>query len=629
MRRAIASGKGALSGEIARFLFLERALRLCYYIEKDAIINPPKKRMPKINILTEATANRIAAGEVIERPSSVVKELVENSIDAGARKISVELEAGGKRMLRVTDDGCGMSYDDALLCLERHATSKIKSAADLYSITTLGFRGEAIPSVAAVSKMEIVTRAADGIAGTRVAVEGGVVRSVSETGAAPGTRVTVRRLFFNTPVRLKFMKTTATELGHVANMLQRQALAHPHINFRMTSGERETLNLPPAASIIDRLALIWGNNFAGELLHGARESEGLSVDGYFGTPALTRSNRNHQFFFLNRRPITNRLLGKALADAYRGAIMSDRFPVAFIFIEIDPALVDVNIHPTKREVRFSNPDRVFDALRQALRAALDHPRARSAPDGTRPERPAGAATPALEKPLFQSITLDEESPVAALSTLEEQEQAAPVARPTADFSAISPEMRFLRQIFSSYLLCVEGADMLIVDQHALHERILYDMLVERSSGAEQTVQQMLIPLTIEFPPDRAEVLSAHLDMFARIGIEVQPFGPKTFAVTALARVHSEARVVESVREGVDELYMGLNMKAPREILHRLMTISACKNSIKAGDPLGDREAEMLIEGLKKLAQPPTCLHGRPLVLRMSESQIARAFGRKG
>ena len=191
MRRAIASGKGALSGEIARFLFLERALRLCYYIEKDAIINPPKKRMPKINILTEATANRIAAGEVIERPSSVVKELVENSIDAGARKISVELEAGGKRMLRVTDDGCGMSYDDALLCLERHATSKIKSAADLYSITTLGFRGEAIPSVAAVSKMEIVTRAADGIAGTRVAVEGGVVRGVGETGAAPGTRMAV------------------------------------------------------------------------------------------------------------------------------------------------------------------------------------------------------------------------------------------------------------------------------------------------------------------------------------------------------------------------------------------------------------------------------------------------------
>jgi DNA mismatch repair protein MutL len=590
--------------------------------------------MPKINILTEATANRIAAGEVIERPSSVVKELVENSIDAGARKISVELVAGGKRMLRVTDDGCGMSYDDALLCLERHATSKIKSAADLYSITTLGFRGEAIPSIAAVSKMEIVTRAADGIAGTRVAVEGGVVRSVGETGAAPGTRMTVRQLFFNTPARLKFMKTTATELGHAANMLQRQALAHPHINFRMTSGERETLNLPPAASIIDRLALIWGNDFASDLLHGARESEGLSVNGYFGTPALTRSNRNHQFFFLNRRPITNRLLGKALADAYRGAVMSDRFPVAFIFIEIDPALVDVNIHPTKREVRFSNPDSVFEMLRRALRAALDRPRARSALEGARLERPFGADRPALEKPLFQSIKLDEDRPAAALSALEEEERtppqaAAPIARPTADFSAISPEMRFLRQIFGSYLLCVEGSDMLIIDQHALHERILYDMLVERSSSADQTVQQMLIPLTIEFPPDRAEVLSGRLDMFARIGIEIQPFGPKTFAVTALARVHSEARVVDSVREAVDELYMGLNMRAPREILHRLMTISACKNSIKAGGPLGDSEAEALIEGLKKLAQPPTCLHGRPLVLRMSESQIARAFGRKG
>ena len=591
--------------------------------------------MAKINILTEITANKIAAGEVIERPSSVVKELVENSIDAGSRKISVELQAGGKRFLRVTDDGCGMSYDDALLCLERHATSKISDAADLYSIKTLGFRGEALPSVASVSKMEIVTRAADAISATRVVIEGGVIRNVGEKGAPPGTQMTVRQLFYNTPARLKFMKTGATELGHSVNMLQRQALAHPRINFRLTSGERETLNLPPAPTVADRLALVWGNNFADQLRRGEFEAGGLKVTGYFGTPALTRSNRNHQLFFMNKRPITNRLLGKALADAYRGSVMTNRFPVAFIFIEIDPALVDVNIHPTKREVRFVDPNSIFGAMSEAFGAAF----------GRMPGPPAarvGAAVPMTpsawkpgEEPLYQRIKVDEGATASSvLPQLEGLEHAAgasipPPARPTADFSAISSGLTYLRQIFQSYLLCVEGQDLFIIDQHALHERLLYDELVDRESRSEATTQRLLIPITFELAPDRAEVLAAHLKMFAQVGIEVEPFGPRTFAITALARLHAEKRALEGVREGVDELYMGLKVKAPREILLRLMTISACKNSIKAGDTLTDTEAEMLIAGLKKLAQPPTCLHGRPLALRLGESQIARAFGRKG
>ena len=590
--------------------------------------------MPNINILTEATANRIAAGEVIERPSSVVKELVENSIDAGARKITVELQAGGKRFLRITDDGCGMSYEDALLCLERHATSKISSASDLDTITTLGFRGEAIPSIAAVSKIEIVTRTSDSISGTRVLVEGGVIRNVNDQGAPSGTRITVRQLFFNTPARLKFMKSTATELGHSTGMLQRQALAHPHINFRLTSGAREMLNLPPASSIADRLELVWGGGFANQLRYGSYESKRLKVSGYFGSPALTRSNRNQQFFFLNRRPITNRLLGKALADVYRGAIMSDRFPVAFIFVEIDPRFVDVNIHPTKREVRFADPNEVLDGLREAFRAALGSPKPQPAQATAGGHPGVAAPVPSKEKPLFASLRVDENDLASVLPRLESEEQtrptaALPMARPTADFSAVSPDMRFIKQVFRSYLLCVESDNLLIIDQHALHERMLYDELVSRSSRPDATTQQMLIPTTIELPPDRAEVLSAHLELFSRIGIEIQPFGPRTFAVTALAQIHSDKRVVESVQEGVDELYMGLKMKAPREILHRLMTISACRNSIKAGDALSDAEAEMLLEGLKNLSQPPTCLHGRPLVLRLNEAQIARAFGRKG
>jgi DNA mismatch repair protein MutL len=596
----------------------------------------PEKVMPKINVLTEDTANKIAAGEIIERPSSVVKELVENSIDADARKITVELQAGGKRMVRVTDDGSGMSYEDALLCFERHATSKISCAADLDRIMTLGFRGEAIPSIAAVSKLELVARTLDSISGTCVTVEGGVIRNVSERGAPPGTRVTVRHLFYNTPVRLKFMKSTATELGHAINILQRQALAHPHINFRLTSGEHETLNLPPAASIRDRLAVIWGTGFAAELRHGASESKGLKVSGYFGTPALTRANRNHQFFFLNRRPIANRLLGQALFEAYRGSIASNRFPVVFVFVDIDPLLVDVNIHPTKREVRFADPNRVLDDVKSAFRAAFER-RSVAAPSASMPvDVPAPEASPVASKyePLFQRIRVDEDTLPSILSELDYEprerfETVLPTIRPTADFSEVSQGIRFVKQIFQSYLLCVEGEHLIFVDQHALHERILYDELVERSTRSDIPTQQMLIPITVELSPDRAEVLSAHLDLFSQIGIEIESFGPRTFAVTAVSRLHREDRVAEIVKEGVDELYIGLKMKAPREMLHRLTTISACKNSIKAGDALSSAEADMLLEKLKKLAQPPTCLHGRPLVLRLSQTQIARAFGRKG
>jgi DNA mismatch repair protein MutL len=608
--------------------------------------------------LTEDTANKISAGEVIERPSSVVKELVENSIDAGARRVSVELVGGGKTLIRVTDDGCGMSYDDALLCLERHATSKISSASDLDSITTFGFRGEAMPSIASVSKVEIITRMPDSISGTRVVLEGGVIKSVGERGAPVGTQVTVRHLFFNTPARLKFTKSTATELGHVINTLQRQALAHPGINFRLVNGEHEALSLPPAASIADRLTVVWGNEFAAELRHGRAGNEGLVVSGYFGTPALTRSNRDHQLFFLNRRPIANRLLGKALADAYRGAVMSGRYPVAFVFVEIDPRMVDVNIHPTKREVRFAEPDGVCDELQRAYRAAFDEAPKRfsekrtCAGAGARNEgenEPAGGMaagyafaevpersrckSPLGEQPLFKSIRIDENDLASALPKLEGEEkpiaQIFPIARPTADFSGVSPGVSLISRVFNSYLLCVEDDDLLIIDQHALHERILYDELVERSNRSGAVTQKMLIPLTLELSPDRSEILAAHLDIFSRVGIEIELFGVRTFAVTALMSIHSEKRVLEIVRAGVDELYLGLRMKAPREILERLMTISACKNSIKAGDALSDGEAEMLLDGLKRLAQPPTCLHGRPLVLRLTAPQIARAFGRKG
>jgi DNA mismatch repair protein MutL len=622
--------------------------------------------MPRINILTEDTANKIAAGEIIERPSSVVKELVENSIDAGARKISVELQSGGKGFIRVTDDGCGMSPDDALLCLERHATSKISNASDLGRIRTLGFRGEAIPSIAAVSKMEIVTRSPGEISAARVVIEGGVIKSVGEKGAPVGTQVTVRQLFFNIPVRLKFMKRSATELGHSTSMIQKQALANPEMHFRLVAGSRETLNLPPAASIIDRIAVVWGNEIAGGLCHGEIERDGLRLTAYFGTPALTRSNRNLQFFFMNRRPITNRLLGKALADAYRGSVMIDRFPVAFIFIDIEPSLVDVNIHPSKREVKFVNPNSVFDALGAAFGKAflrtysktyagtsggISGSTGREARVSYAPSPLPGAATIGQAPPssVFQSVRMADDDMGPALSRLEEMElmersghprfheASTPVAvsqaKPTADFSAISQSLTFIKQIFGSYLLCVEGDDLFIVDQHALHERLVYDELISRESPEEATTQQLLIPMTFELAPDRAEVLSDHLDLFAALGVEIRPFGPRTFAITALAEIHAwthgEKHVLESVLEGLDELYSGLNMKAPRAKLERLIIISACKNSIKAGESVSNAEAEGLLKGLKTLAQPPTCLHGRPLVLRLNESQIARAFGRKG
>ena len=432
------------------------------------------------------------------------------------------------------------------------------------------------------------------------------------------------------------MKSSATEYSHILNMLQRQALAHPQINFRLVNGERETLNLPPANSIGDRLALVWGNAYSEQLRVGTAEADGISVSAYLGTPALTRSNRDHQFFFLNRRPIMNRLMTKALSDAYRGFVMSDRYPVAFIFIDVDPALIDVNIHPTKREVRFADPNSIIEKVHQAFRAAFDR-KERPREESTKPVMPETRFVPSHEEPLFQKIKIDADDFSMVLPKLsgaapppaEPPAPTYPIARPTADFSSVPTHAHYIKQIFNSYLLCVEDDNLLIIDQHALHERMLYQELVERSGRSPDLFQQMLIPIPLELPPDRAEILSAHLDLFSKIGIEIEPFGPRSFAVTALSFAHREQRILEIVREGVDELYLGLKLKAPREILHRLMTISACKNSIKAGDPLSDSEAEALLAGLKQIPQPATCLHGRPLVLRLSEPQIARAFGRKG
>lgn len=599
-----------------------------------------------IRRLPTALANKIAAGEVVERPASIVKELIENALDAGAARITVTLLAGGRRLVRVTDDGAGMPPDDAVLCIERHATSKIAVDADLEHLHTFGFRGEALPSIAAVSKFELVTRPADALAGTRVAVEGGTIQNVAETGAPPGTTVAVRQLFYNMPARAKFLKSRETELSHCLGIVQQAALAHPGVTFKLDHNGRIALDLPAAEDRLTRIGQIWGGEIAAALRPVAAAGPGFQVSGHIAGPDVTRANRSLQLVFVNDRPVSNPTVSHAITEAYHGRLMVGRYPVVFLFLAMDPTMVDVNVHPTKREVRFRRSEPVHEAVGQAIRDAfgtLGHttaaparfppPQYQPGPGPPPPDRHPDAAAfmPQSAGGSTAARTATAPCPMGrpggpAPAPRETLGDAVPLQ---ADFAADIPAYTFLHQIFSTYLLCTDRDTLVIIDQHALHERMVYETLVQRAGQAEWKPQRLLLPRVLEFAPDRASVLGEHVDTFARLGIDIEPFGANAFAIVALSPLHNDAYVEQLVRDSVDELRQGKALRAPAELMDRLLTISACKNAIKAGQSLAAAEVQVLLDGLRALPRPPTCLHGRPLVLSIAKAELDRRFGRLG
>jgi len=627
----------------------------------------------RVILLDENTANRIAAGEVIERPASAVKELVENAIDAGAAHITIALEEGGKKRITVSDNGCGMSRSDAILALQRHATSKIRSADDLFAIHTLGFRGEALPSVASVSRFEMTTKQADEAHGLRLRVTGGEIDTVEEVAALNGTTIEIADLFFNTPARLKFLKSTPSEVGRALEVVGHLAIAYPSVAFRVRQQSHESLATPGTGDPLAALAAVWGREVARKLVPIRRESPGLTVTGHIATPDLSRTGRSHELFFVNRRPIKSRLLAHALEDAFRSLTPDSRFPVAAIFVEIDPDLVDVNVHPTKTEVKFTRDGEVHHAVSQAVKSALfaygvvPQPRFAASPPefapvpgqtGFRfpPANPPQEFVSALPKNEFgepsaphrgETSTADQPLPVwaadfaavAGANGIVENPGAGDAPGRVADADALTEmprprpfaeqlrEFKVLGQARNTYIIALTQDGIAVIDQHVAHERVLYERLTVKRFANGVPVQRLIAPATLELDRREALLLAEHCDSFAAAGWEISPFGGESFLIRSVPAVLAKKPYERILRDMIEEL---VSQTVSRRLLvqrdHVTIT-NACKMAVKAGDPLTIEEMTGLLEQLAETENPYMCPHGRPIVVKVPFHELDKQFKR--
>jgi len=605
-----------------------------------------------IRVLPIHLVNKIAAGEVIERPASVVKELLENAVDAGATRIDVTIEDGGRRLISVADDGGGMSAEDLSLAFVPHATSKISAEDDLYAINTMGFRGEALASVASISHAHIRTRRRDDESGMEISSAGETVGETKPCAAPPGTCVTVRDLFFNTPARRKFMRTTATELGHVSDQLARIALPNPPIAFTLTHNGKTIQNLPRAESTRARATDLFGAEVCEGLLTVTSGDDRIRVTGLISPPDRLRASGRWQYCFLNGRFIRDRLLNHALKEAYRGLADASRWPVAFLFIEMDPSEVDVNVHPTKIEVRFRDSQAVHGHVLAAMRTALNKAQrpalaqldnARNDDDNLpmdqrrqsirqamadffKSQPPPQAKldlTPRTYESPSRQQDRDFRRPVPPAPTPAAHMQRPPAA--AADEPTPPAEMM---QLNNMYIVAADEDGLLIVDQHALHERLIYNDLKTRLAEGGLEGQRMLLPATISVTPADADLLGRHSQMLARLGIEVTQFGPDSVAVqqfpTLLA--NKGAPPEEFMRELLDRLGEDESTD-PERLLEDVLEMTACKAAVKAGDPLSETEMRSLLSRLGEAEKGISCPHGRPTSIKLSMRDLQRQFKR--
>lgn len=588
--------------------------------------------MSKIRVLDDALVNRIAAGEVVERPASVVKELMENSLDAGASRIDISVTAGGKRSVRVVDDGEGMGRDDAILALERHATSKLRQVEDLESIQSLGFRGEALPSIASVSRFLLHTSEGRG-SGTEIEVRGGRILGVRESPATRGTVIEVNSLFFNTPARRKFLKSDATELSHVARVVTRLALVRPDVAIRLAQDGKVLIDAPSGVGLKERIAAIFGAELTAELLPVGWANESLAVDGFVTRPASARAGKPAQLFFVNGRWVQDRMLLHALAEAYANTISRDRSPAAFLFLKLNSALVDINVHPQKSEVRFARPGEIHDALRAAVHAGLSDQAAIPAHAALRPSIFGGVTfeTARSDTPPFERA-LSAERPANPYNTV--AKSAPPVLARSLPASLIveseeGKPTRVLAQYDDSYILAADDQGLLVVDQHAAHERVLFERYLAEATADRVDVQRLLFPRTLELAPQDALLVDEAAPELARLGFVVAPFGPGTVrldGVPAVAAavdpeslfrgVLADARRARSVTAGVAELR------------HALVTSAACQAAIKIHHRLTLDGMQQLVDDLMRMENPTTCPHGRPILFRLTQEEIERTFRRR-
>ncbi len=633
-----------------------------------------------IQVLPTHLVNKIAAGEVIERPASVVKELVENAIDAGAERIDVAIEDGGRKLIQVTDNGCGMGPEDLALAFRPHATSKLIGEDDLFAIATLGFRGEALASIASISHARIQTRPRDEAGGCEIEASGETGGQVRPCPAAPGTTITIRDLFFNTPARRKFMRTATTEIGHISEQITRLALPNPQVGFTLTHNGREMKNLPATTSTAQRATDLFGRELSEALLPIIRRGGGsVTVAGLVAPPSGARATSKWQYFFLNGRYIRDRLLSHALREAFRGRIDPHRWPAAFIFIQIPPEDVDVNVHPTKVEVRFQNSQavhgEVLAALKETLARAELNPDVKVASIAPTPGATAERAATEIEnEPGHEGPEqLSNQRRESLREALADFFKSAPTPQPKLDFPAQPRSWQAPRsashahagnaapsapaglvaadpldgvakpespveipqptgagamQVHNSYLVIQTPDGLEIIDQHALHERILYNELRERLADGKLAGQRMLIPATFSVSQAEAATLEQHAELLARLGIEVSPFGPNTMAVQQFPSLLTARGVSpdEFLRELLDRLAEDETLDAER-LLEDVLAMMSCKAAVKAGDPLTDQEIASLLERAQTAEKASACPHGRPTTLRLTLKDLEKQFHR--
>ena len=664
--------------------------------------------MNRIHLLPDHVANQIAAGEVVERPASVVKELVENSLDAQATRVTVEIQAGGRSLIRVTDDGFGMSRDDALLCLERHATSKIKRAEDLSAIATMGFRGEALPSIASVSRFTLTTREreSDSPEGTQILIAGGKINEVKAAGSAPGTSIEVRQLFFNLPARRKFLRTEETEAAHIQHYLTLAALAYPEVAFSFQKDGRTIWQLPAHKSgteipdrlpaLRDRLRALMGDTKMAPVNFSAPYGSETTVDesasfenalpagdspstinhqpstlrlwGFMGAPGVSRGTREDQHVFVNRRPVENRGLNFALMEGYHTALMKGRYPVCCIFVEIDPAAVDVNIHPAKREVKFHREGEVRRLVAQAVRETLlafhtaeakiqipsskfqgglrnplprEMPQRIDAVGKTFEVKPAPEfSTPSLPsfplpaKPIPEWPTHPVEQPPLRMSFAQTTPPPSPISHlpspqpSSAPVPLLSVPLRLVGVVGKLYVVLESDRGLVLLDQHAAHERILFEQMLNRLEQKQQAdSQKLLLPETVELSARDANFLRGQLAVLTRLGVGLSEFGERTFLLDALPPFVKAGDPRRFVLELVDELKaVGQEVNSLRLGEH-VVAKTVCRHAVKANDPLAGRELENLVEDLRRCAMPYTCPHGRPTLIEMNYRELEKKFGR--
>jgi DNA mismatch repair protein MutL len=614
--------------------------------------------MSRIRLLSETVASQVAAGEVVERPASVVKELIENSIDADARKIDTVIRRGGISLVRVIDDGCGMDRDDALLSLERHATSKIRSAADLQAVATLGFRGEALPSIASVSRFRLATREGDAVAGTEIVVNGGKIDIVRDGGEAPGTQVEVRSLFYNLPARRKFLRSENTESRNIEHQIHLQAIGHPQIGFSLLRDDRMLFQLPVAVTLGGRIRDLYGIKLLERLVEvNSTPSRSVRIGGFIGQAGLSRQTRAQQLVFVNGRAIESALLTAAIREGYHTALMKGQYPVTFLFLELDPAAVDVNVHPAKREVRFRDPGAIREAIVHSIQQTLERGRAawqekfrgpliapaalpeKAAPDlKLRPE----VATP---REVYRELphlgpavagVVDHGHARVPDAVGQAHRLATPRADSTDDAHALQRSQQLAAQqqfqiigVLSKLYVLMENADgLVLVDQHAAHERILFEELRRRMEEQGVPTQKLLLPHTFDVPPRDADWIERNISILQKMGIGIESFGPGTFKIDSLPSFLDVSDPAQFMRKVIDDLKSAGNSTSAMRLGEEMIAMTVCRHAVKANDPLRYPEVEKLIRDLLECDLPYCCPHGRPTMIQISNAELEKKFGRK-